>query len=104
MPRGVAKKNPNKAYVQVKVDKQLYEVLQALLLLSHKSLDETLDSLIDEFIQKKGKEYLQLDKLKNQDKPQDTTVDEEEADSEKDSVGAEEEEPIISVKTQGKKK
>jgi hypothetical protein len=63
MPRGVAVKDPTKAYIQVRVDKEKYEVLQSLLLLTHKGIDETLDEIIDNYIQVNGAEYLQLDKV-----------------------------------------
>jgi hypothetical protein len=64
MPRGVAVKDPDKEYLQVKVDKDQFQIFQALLLLTHKTIDATLDNLINEYIQKNGKELLQLDKLK----------------------------------------
>ncbi|MDR1482332.1 MAG: hypothetical protein LBI74_06890 [Synergistaceae bacterium] len=63
MPRGRIKRDEDKEYLNVKVDKDKFEVLQALLLLSHQGIDETLENLIDEYIQTKGKEFLQLDKI-----------------------------------------
>jgi predicted DNA-binding antitoxin AbrB/MazE fold protein len=63
MPRGVAVKDPSKVYIQVRVDKEKYDVFKSILLLTHKGIDETLDEIIDNYIQVNGAEYLHLDKV-----------------------------------------